>query len=92
MSRATIKIPSHLRRFVAGADNIVASGETISDVLHSIENEHHGILNNILTPDGKPRVFINIYLDRENIRNLQGLATPLHSDHTIMIIHAIAGG
>ncbi len=71
---------------------VSAEGGTISDILNNLENQFNGIKERICEENGAPRRFINIYLNEEDIRFLDGEKTEVKDGDEISIIPAIAGG
>jgi MoaD family protein len=71
---------------------ISAEGATIADILNNLESQFAGIKERICEENGTPRRFINIYLNEEDIRFLEGEKTPIKDGDEISIIPAIAGG
>ncbi|MBI2308318.1 MAG: molybdopterin-synthase adenylyltransferase MoeB [Rhodocyclales bacterium] len=88
----TIRIPTPLRGFTAGADSVAVVAATVGEALQALGRAHPGILERVLAPDGEPRQFVNIYLGADNVRVRQGLATPLAAGEVLAIIPAVAGG
>lgn len=89
---ATIKIPSPLRRFTAGEAQLSLQAATVADALEQLCRQYPELRLQLLEPSGGLRSFVNLYLDKEDIRSLQGLATPLSVNSQIRIVPAIAGG
>jgi MoaD family protein len=71
---------------------ISAEGDTIADILNNLESQFAGIKERICEENGTPRRFINIYLNEEDIRFLDGEKTAIKDGDEISIIPAIAGG
>jgi len=71
---------------------ISAEGGTIADILNNLESQFAGIKERICEENGTPRRFINIYLNEEDIRFLEGEKTKIKDGDEISIIPAIAGG
>ena len=86
-----VRIPTPLRTLTGGADEVSASGNTLSDVIEDLEKRHPGIRDRLLDEKGVRR-FVNIYVGEEDIRFLEGLKTTLKSGDQISIVPAIAGG
>jgi molybdopterin converting factor small subunit len=89
MSR--IKIPPVLRPGVGGVREIETGGATVGEALESLFAEH-GELRDRLMQDGDLRRFVNVYLDDEDVRTLDGLATPVREGGQLTILPAVAGG
>ena len=88
---ATVRIPTPLRTLTGGEDQVQAVGDTVKDVIENLEKNHPGIRERLLDDKGVRR-FVNIYVGDEDIRFLDGLATPLKESDEISIVPAIAGG
>jgi MoaD family protein len=71
---------------------VTAEGGTIADILNNLESQFAGIKERICEENGTPRRFINIYLNEEDIRFLDGEKTKIKDGDEISIIPAIAGG
>lgn len=89
---ATVRIPTQLRTVTAGAAEVQAEGATVAEVVAALEELHPGISERLLDPEGSLRRFINLYVDDEDVRFQQGLATPVPDRGTVSIIPAVAGG
>ncbi|RJG06651.1 MoaD/ThiS family protein [Noviherbaspirillum cavernae] len=92
MSNVTIRIPSPLRNYTQGADEVRVDAATVEQALNALGAQHDGLLARILTPGGEPRQFVNIYLGSRNIRSEHGLQTPVADGDVVSIIPAVAGG
>jgi sulfur-carrier protein len=92
MSNVTIRIPTPLRSYTQGADEVHVDAATVEQALAVLGAQHDGLLARILTPGGEPRQFVNIYLGSQNIRAAHGLQTPLAEGDIVSIIPAVAGG
>ena len=88
----TVKIPTQLRTLTDGASEVQASGSTIGALIEDLERSHPGIRERIVDETGALRRFVNVYLDDEDIRFLQGIDTELADSSKISIIPAVAGG
>ena len=88
---ATVRIPTPLRTLTGGEDQVQAAGDTVKDVIETLEKNHPGIRERLLDDKGVRR-FVNIYVGDEDIRFLDGLATALKPTDEISIVPAIAGG
>jgi molybdopterin synthase sulfur carrier subunit len=88
---ATVRIPTPLRTLTGGEDQVQAAGDTVKDVIETLEKNHPGIRERLLDEKGVRR-FVNIYVGDEDIRFLDGLATALKPSDEISIVPAIAGG
>jgi len=92
MSSVTIRIPTPLRSFTEGADEVKVNGSTVGEALKALGATHNGVLDRVLTPEGEVRQFVNIYLGSQNVRSLNGLVTPVAEGAVLSIVPAVAGG
>ena len=87
-----VRIPTPLMKLTDNQSEVSAEGETISDIINNLENQFNGIKDRICEENGSPRRFINIYINEEDIRFLEGEDTVVKDGDEISIIPAIAGG
>jgi len=87
-----VVIPAPLRRFTAGTDLVEVDATTLNEVLDKLEAKYPGIRGGICESSGSLRRFINIYVDGEDVRFLNDLATPVKDGTEVAIVPAIAGG
>ncbi|MCZ6596773.1 MAG: MoaD/ThiS family protein [Planctomycetota bacterium] len=92
MKPTTVRIPTPLRSFTAGADEVCIAGATVGEVLRGLGEQYDGLAERLLGPDGELRQFINVFVGSENVRALQGLQTPVGDGAIVSIIPAVAGG
>ncbi|HEY9441398.1 MAG TPA: MoaD/ThiS family protein [Streptomyces sp.] len=86
-----VRIPTILRTYTDGAKAVEGSGETLADLFADLESRHNGIRERIV--DGaKIRRFVNVYLNDEDVRFLDGISTKLSDGDSITILPAVAGG
>jgi len=87
-----VRIPTPLMKLTDNQSEVSAEGKTISDIINNLENQFNGIKDRICEESGAPRRFINIYINEEDIRFLEGEKTTVKDGDEISIIPAIAGG
>ncbi len=88
---AVVRIPTPLRSHTAGAESVEGNGATVGDVLNDVATKHPALRERIF--DGEElRRFVNVYVNNEDIRYLDDLATPVADKDEVSIIPAIAGG
>ena len=87
-----VRIPTPLMKLTDNQSEVSAEGKTISDIINNLENQFNGIKDRICKENGSPRRFINIYINEEDIRFLEGEMTSVKDGDEISIIPAIAGG
>jgi molybdopterin synthase sulfur carrier subunit len=92
MSRVTVCIPPPLRVFTDGAGEVPVEAATVGDALVVLGRTHDGLLARIMTPEGELRPRVNVFVDEESVKTLQGLATRLSAGATVVIVPAVAGG
>ena len=89
---STIKIPPVLRGSVGGEKEVDASGENVGEVLRSLASQHPATESQLFSEDGELNRYVNVYLNDEDVRVLQGLETGVSDSDTIVILPAMAGG
>ena len=87
-----VRVPTPLMKLTDNKSEVTAKGETIADIINDLENQFTGIKDRICEANGAPRRFINIYINEEDIRFLEGEKTAVKDGDEISIIPAIAGG
>lgn len=88
---ATIRIPTPLRPYSGGNSVVSVGGETVGEALNDLTRQHPQLRGQLFDGDTL-RSFVNIYLNKEDVRGLQGEETAIASGDTLMIIPSIAGG
>jgi molybdopterin synthase sulfur carrier subunit len=86
-----VKIPTQLRAATEGEAAANVDGTTVGEVLDSLY-ERFGELRSRIAEDGGLRRFVNVYVDGEDIRFLDGLDTPVKDGDEVTILPAVAGG
>jgi molybdopterin synthase sulfur carrier subunit len=89
---STIKIPPVLRPSVGGAKELQADGSSVGEVLRELAEQHPSTQSQLFSGDGQLNRYVNVYLNDEDVRVLQGLETPVGSSDTLVILPAMAGG
>ena len=92
MSAVTVRIPTPLRTFTDGADEIPVQGSNVRDALLELVARHKELDRQLFKTNGELRDFINIFLGDTNIRSLAGLDSPIESAEVLNIVPAVAGG
>jgi molybdopterin synthase sulfur carrier subunit len=88
----TVKLPPVLRKQAGGAKEVQVEGSTVGDVLDALDQKHAGIKAQLITPDGQIARFVNVYVNDEDVRFLQGLNTEVKGTDTVVILPAMSGG
>ena len=87
----TIRIPTPLRPYVEGQSKVAVSGATVGAALDDLTDQHPDLRQHLYEGDNL-RSFVNIYLNKEDVRQLDGPDTAISEADTLMIIPSIAGG
>ena len=88
----TVKIPPVLRAQTGGEAEVSAEGATVGDVLHSLAERHPDTKAQLFSPEGELNRYVNVYLNDEDVRVLDGLDTAVVDGDTVVILPAMAGG
>jgi molybdopterin synthase sulfur carrier subunit len=89
---ATIKIPPVLRASVGGEREVSASGENVGAILRDLAASHPATQSQLFSGEGELNRYVNVYLNDEDVRVLQGLDTVVGEGDTLVILPAMAGG
>ena len=89
---STIKIPTPLRPYAGGKSKIQVQGDTVAEILDQLVEDYPDIRQHIMNGNGELRPFVNLFLNGENVKDLQGAETPVRKDDRLMLIPSIAGG
>ena len=89
---ATVKIPTPLRRLTNEKDEVLTSAQSVAEMISDLEQQFPGMQERLCDGDGTIRKFVNIYINEEDIRFLNGPETEINDNDTVSIIPAIAGG
>lgn len=92
MSSVTIRIPTPLRSFTGGADEVSLPGHTVGQALAALGERHDGLRGRVFDTHGRVRHFVNIYLGSRNVKSLGGMETPVSAGDILSIVPAVAGG
>ena len=87
-----VRIPTPLRAMTKGSADVQVTADTVGDLIEDLERQFPGIRERLVEEGGEIRRFINIYVNEEDIRFLQGAKTALKQGDEVSIVPAIAGG
>ena len=87
-----VRIPTPLQQLTEGKAEVQGSGSTLGEVLANLESHYPGIRQRLYDEEGNLRRFVNLYVNDEDVRFLQGEETAVGDADEISIIPAIAGG
>ncbi len=88
----TVKIPPVLRSKTGGEAEVPASGATVGEVLTALAETHPETREQLFGENGELNRYVNVYLNDEDVRVLDGLETPASGSDTVVILPAMAGG
>lgn len=87
-----VRIPTPLRAMTGGAAEVQATADTVGDLIEDLGRRYPGLRDRIVEESGEIRRFVNVYVNQEDIRFLDGAKTALKSGDEVAIVPAIAGG
>lgn len=87
-----VRIPTILRTYTGGDSEVTATGANVADILDDLDARFPGIKGRIVDEDGKLRRFVNVYVNNDDVRFEQDLATPTPDRSEVSVIPAVAGG
>jgi molybdopterin synthase sulfur carrier subunit len=87
-----VKIPPVLRNATGGAKDVEAGGGNVGEVLRAVATEHPDTERQLFSEDGQLNRYVNVYLNDEDVRVLDGLETTVKESDTVVILPAMAGG
>lgn len=87
-----VRIPTPLRRITNGQDKVEADGPTVNDVISSLDGQYPGMRERLCDEHGEIRNFVNIYINGEDVRFLEGLGSTTKAGDEISLVPAVAGG
>jgi MoaD family protein len=89
---ATVKIPPVLRASVGGEKEVSADGASVGEVLNALASAHPQTQSQLFSAEGELNRYVNVYLNDEDVRVLDGLQTTVGEGDTLVILPAMAGG
>ena len=88
----TVRVPTPLRRLTDNQPSVEVNASTVIEAIDHLESQFEGIKERLVDESGEIRRFVNVYVNDEDIRFLNGKDTTLNSGDSISIVPAIAGG
>ena len=88
----SVRIPTPLRKFTAGAESVSVEGQTVGEVLDNLTEDHPELKAKLFGDEGNVRRFVNIFANDEDIRFQDQLETAVEDGDQVSIVPAIAGG
>lgn len=89
---STVKFPAVLRANVGGAREVAAAGGTIGEVLDTLVATYPALRDQLYTEDGELNRFVNVYVNGQDVRYLDGRATAVAEGDEVRLLPAMAGG
>ncbi len=89
---SVVRIPPVLRANVGGSKQVEVAGSTVGELLEGLVAAHPGLRDQLFTADGELNRFVNVYVDGQDVRYLDGTATPVEPHDELVILPAMAGG
>jgi molybdopterin converting factor small subunit len=86
-----VRIPTILRTYTDGNKAVEGTGDTLDELLADLDTRHAGLRERVVD-GGELRRFVNVYLNDEDVRFLDGIATKLTDGDSVTILPAVAGG
>ncbi len=88
----SVRIPTPLRKLTGGADEVAIEGANVGEIIENLEAAHPGLKERLCDEAGEIRRFVNVYVNDEDVRFLEGRSTALKDGDEVSIVPAIAGG
>jgi sulfur-carrier protein len=89
---SVVRIPSVLRAAAGGNKQLELAGASVGDVVEGLVSEYPSLRGQLLTDDGELNRFVNVYVNGQDVRYLDGLATPVGERDEVRLLPAMAGG
>lgn len=90
----TIALPGALQPYAGGSLEVMLDErcDTVADALGALADRHAGVVDRVVDETGELRRHVNVFVDGDNVRWMDGLRTPLEADSTIVIVPSVSGG
>ena len=88
----TVRIPTPLRKLTQEKDVVAAAGDTLAAVIIDLESSYPGLQTRLVDEEGAIRRFVNVFVNGEDVRFLDGLGTAVAEGDEVSIVPAVAGG
>lgn len=89
---ATVLVPTPLRRYTGGQPRVSVEADNLGGLIQALEADYPGVAERLLDGNGQIKRFINVFVNDDEVRSLQGLATPVAEADRVSIVPAMAGG
>lgn len=91
-ARVSVRIPAQIRRLYGAQAREEVEAGTVAELVRALDRRYPGMGERLMEPQGQMRRWVNLYVDNEDIRSLQGVATALRPGCEVVIVPAVAGG
>lgn len=88
----SLRIPTPLRTYTNGQSEVALGGRTVSEAMSDLVAQYPDLKQHIFNGQGSMRPFVNLFLGEENVKDMEGLDTPLEESDRMLLIPSIAGG
>lgn len=92
MAKVTVRVPVPMQKLTGNAAVVEAEGSSVAEVIADLESRYPGFASNVQDDTGKLRRYVNVFVNDDNVRTLDGEASPVKDGDEVSIIPAIAGG
>jgi len=92
MAEVTLRLPTPLQPYADGRGEITLAADTVQGLLDQVGEQYPALVQRIRTRDGALRPYVNIFVRRSDIRQLDGLATKLRAGDEVIVMPSVAGG
>ncbi|MEI7592464.1 MAG: MoaD/ThiS family protein [Actinomycetes bacterium] len=88
----TVRVPPVFRTMTTGASSVSVEGVTVAEVLADLEAKHPGFSDKLFDDTGALVRYVNVFVDDDDVRFMDGLSTAVPNGGTVSIMQAVAGG
>ncbi len=89
---AILKIPTPLRSYTNGQAEVTVAGGNVAEAMEHLVEQYPALRPHLYNGNGQLRPFVNLFLGENNVKDLQGLETPIDQNARLLLIPSIAGG
>ncbi len=87
-----VRVPTQLRPLTGGAGEVEVEGVTVGEALKALDAAYPGFAERMFDEAGNLRRFVNVFVGEQDVRFLDGLATPVQPGSVVSVVPAVAGG
>lgn len=88
----TVRIPTALRQYAGQEARTPVEAKSVADALAALVARHPALRTHLFEDAGRLRSFVNVFLGERDVRELEGLDTPVRDGDTLLIVPSVAGG